>query len=224
MARSIPDHGPRPVEAPRIAPDLTPLTIDGGIDHDDRHSGVVVSGEAPAGTFARGVQFEDARFEQAELASVRMPGLSLADVELRGANLANADFRSASLRRVAVVRGRLTGIQWSGARLDDVRFEGCRIDLAAFTGCELRRVAFDDCRLVGSDFQDLSAQDVVFTDCDLSEVDLTGARFARTEMHRCTLDGIRALERLRGVGMRWDDVLASAGAFAGAIGVRVLDA
>ena len=34
-------------------------------------------------------------------------------------------------------------------------------------------------------------------------------------MQRCTLDGIRSLERLRGVGMRWDDVLASAGAFAG---------
>jgi uncharacterized protein YjbI with pentapeptide repeats len=224
MARATTDPRPRPAEPPRIDPDLTPRSLDDGIAHDDRLHGVALSGSLPAGTFARGVQIEDARAELIDLAGARMPGISLADVELRGANLANADLRSASLRRVAIVRGRLTGVQWSGGRLDDVRFDGCQIDLAAFTGCELRRVEFHDCRLVGSDLQELQAQDVAFADCDLSEVDLTLARFTRTEMQRCTLDGIRALERLRGVGMRWEDVLSSAGAFAGAIGIRLIDA
>jgi uncharacterized protein YjbI with pentapeptide repeats len=75
----------------------------------------------------------------------------------------------------------------------------------------------------GCDLQELAGEDLLLEGCDLREADLSGARFTRTELRGCRLDGVRGLDRLRGVGMRWEDVLESAGAFAGHLGVRLID-
>jgi uncharacterized protein YjbI with pentapeptide repeats len=64
---------------------------------------------------------------------------------------------------------------------------------------------------------------VSFVNCDLSGADLGGARLRRCELRGCTIDGIRGIESLRGVGMRWDDVVAAAGTFAAALGVKELE-
>jgi len=52
---------------------------------------------------------------------------------------------------------------------------------------------------------------VLLTDADLGEV----------EIEDCRLDGIRGATGLNGVTMRWDDVVANAGVFAAACGVRM---
>ena len=65
---------------------------------------------------------------------------------------------------------------------------------------------------------------VRFVDCDLTEADLSGARLAHCELRGCTLDGLRGAESLRGAAMPWADIVAAAGTFADAVGVRVLDA
>lgn len=224
MARATDRHQPRGPEEPQIAETLEPVTLpEDGLPHDARYVDALLDGRVAGDGVARGVSIETSRGEQLDLTGVRLPGLSLQDVELRGGSFANADFQSASWRRVRVVRARLTGTRWTDAALDDVSFRDCRIDLAAFSAAELRRVRFVDCRITGSDFQELRAQDVVFEACDLSEVDLTGARFVRTEMRGCTIDGLRAMEQLRGVAMPWPDIVASAGAFASAFGVRLTE-
>ena len=63
-----------------------------------------------------------------------------------------------------------------------------------------------------------------FDRCDLSEADLTGARFERSELRGCTLDGVRGGASLRGAAMPWSDILAAAGTFADALGIRILEA
>jgi hypothetical protein len=52
--------------------------------------------------------------------------------------------------------------------------------------------------------------------------DLSAARFESVELRDCRLDGIRGAAGFRGISMGWDDVLASAGTFAAACGVRVV--
>lgn len=224
MARATDRHHPRAPQAPQVAAKLEPVTLpEDGLPHDARYVDALLDGRVEAAGVTRGVSIETSRGELLDLTGLRLPGLSLEDVELRGGSLANADLQGASWRRVHVARARLTGTRWTNAALDDVSFRDCRIDLAAFSAAELRRVRFVDCRITGSDFQELRAEDVVFEACDLSEVDLTGARFARTEMRGCTIDGVRAMEQLRGVAMPWPDVVASAGAFASAFGVRLTE-
>jgi uncharacterized protein YjbI with pentapeptide repeats len=163
------------------------------------------------------------RMEGADLGASRRPGLELADVELDGCNLANLDARGGTMRRVVVNRCRLTGLLWTEGSLRDVAMDDCRVDLASFAGSTIEQTVFERCLLMQSDFQDARLRAVRFVDCDLSGADLSGARFERCELRGCTLDSIRAAERLRGVAMPWPDILAAAGTFADAIGVRVLE-
>jgi hypothetical protein len=46
---------------------------------------------------------------------------------------------------------------------------------------------------------------------------------AGCELRACTLDDLRGAEALRGTAMRWEDIVAAAGTFADALGIRVLD-
>ncbi|HEU4702050.1 MAG TPA: pentapeptide repeat-containing protein, partial [Conexibacter sp.] len=63
-----------------------------------------------------------------------------------------------------------------------------------------------------------------FLGCDLSECDLTDARLRRCELRGCELAGLHGVERLRGAGVTWDDLLELAPALAAALGIRLLDA
>jgi uncharacterized protein YjbI with pentapeptide repeats len=163
------------------------------------------------------------RLERVDLSARREANLAFADVELDGCNLANLDARGGTLRRVLATTCRMTGLLWTEGSLRDVVLRDCRIDLASFAATTIEQTVFEGCLLMQTDFQEARLRAVRFVDCDLSGADLSGARFERCELRGCTLDGIRAAERLRGVAMPWDDILASAATFADAIGVSVLD-
>jgi hypothetical protein len=64
---------------------------------------------------------------------------------------------------------------------------------------------------------------VAFVSCGLDGVDLSGAAFSACEMRGCVVDEVRGVTSLRGVAMPWPDLVRNAGAFAAALGVRVLD-
>jgi len=163
------------------------------------------------------------RWEREDLSASRRPGLELADIELDGCNLANLQARGGQMRRVLATRCRLTGLLWTEGAIRDATLRECRIDLASFAATTIEQAIFEDCILAQSDFQDAHLRSVAFVDCDLSGADLTGARFERCELRGCTLDAIRGAERLRGTAMRWEDIVAAAGTFADALGVRVLE-
>jgi uncharacterized protein YjbI with pentapeptide repeats len=99
----------------------------------------------------------------------------------------------------------------------------CRVDLASFAATRLDQVIFERCLLTQADFQEATLRAVRFVDCDLTEADLAQVRFERCEMRGCTIDAIRGAERLRGVAMPWEDIVASVGTFAAALGVTILD-
>ncbi|HWT23184.1 MAG TPA: pentapeptide repeat-containing protein, partial [Solirubrobacteraceae bacterium] len=131
--------------------------------------------------------------------------------------------RGASLARVLVRGGRLTGLALAEARVRDATIRDCRADLATFAAATLERTAFDGCLLAQADFRDARLDSVVFRDCDLTGADFTGARMRHVELRGCRLDGVAGMAALRGAAMPFDDVVASAPAFADALGIRILD-
>jgi uncharacterized protein YjbI with pentapeptide repeats len=172
---------------------------------------------------AHGKQVDEHVIAGVRLAGSGLSAAQIRDVELRGCDLANVDLRGARLRRVRVVESRLTGVRMSGADLAELEVAGCRADMAAFDEAQLERVRFEDCVLQGSDWQGAKLRLVAFERCDLTGADLSDVRFESVQMHDCKLDGIRGATALRGVTMRWEDVLASASVFAAACGVRIGD-
>ena len=211
-------------EAPRLPEELETATIEAAaVESGDEWRCVrIVEAELPD-LAAPGLRFEEARLDRVDVGGGRLAHLSLSDVELEGCNLANADVRGGSAWRARIARSRLTGVSWTEGLVRDAVLSDCRIDLSSFAATRFDQVIFERCLLMQADFQEANLRAVRFVDCDLTEADLMDARFDRCELRGCTIDGIRGAERLRGVAMPWEDIVASVGTFAAAVGVKVLD-
>lgn len=216
---------PAAVTAPRVAPHLTPVDLDGGGLGDELLlDSVVLTGSAGHGATARNLELVRSRLLEVDLASARLAHLSIGDCEVRGGNLANVAVRGGVAQRTRFEQVRLTGLTWHEGTVRDVTFRGCRVDLASFAASRLERVRFEDCLMVQVELQDARLAGVVFERCDLTEADFSGARLAAgCELRGCTLDGARAVERLRGARMGLTDVIAAAGVFAATLGIGILD-
>ena len=211
-------------EPPRIPDELEVATVDtAGVESGDEWRRARLTDVDAPKLAAPSLRFEEARLERVDLSSGRLAHLALSDVELDTCNLANADVRGGSAWRARIVRSRLTGLAWTEGMVRDTIFSDCRIDLSSFGATRLDQVVFERCLLMQADFQEASLRAVRFVDCDLTELDVSQASFARCELRGCTIDGMRGAERLRGVAMPWEDIVASAGTFAAAVGVTLID-
>ena len=176
------------------------------------------------GIDARALGFADSELDATDFSSAQLQSLFVIDCSLRRCNLANAAVRNGSMRRVELDGCRLTGLAYTDGRLETVTFADCRADLATFEATRLERVTFQRCDLREADFRRTRFDSVAFRGCDLSRADFAGARFSgSSEMTGCTLDGLRGVDRLRGVAMPWADIVAAAGVFAAELGVRLLE-
>ena len=212
-------------EAPDLAAELAEASLDAAeVENGGSWSQVRLSDGALPGLAATGLSFREATLARVDLAGGRLINLALTDVELDTCNLATIDARSGSMRRVSARGCRMTGLLWTEGALRDVRLSDCAIDLASFAAATIEHVVFERCILRQTDFQDADLRLVSFVDCDLTDADVSGSRLAHCELRGCTLDGLRGAASLRGAAMPWADIVAAAGTFADAVGVRVLDA
>jgi uncharacterized protein YjbI with pentapeptide repeats len=211
-------------QAPRVPDQLDAATVDtANVDSGDEWRRVRLTDVDASELAVPSLRFEEARLERVDLAGGRLAHLSLSDVQLENCNLANADVRGGSAWRTRIVRSRLTGVAWHEGLIRDTVLSDCRIDLSSFGATRLDQVVFERCLLMQVDFQETSLRRVRFVDCDLTEADVSDARFEGCELRGCTIDGMRGAERLRGIAMPWEDIVASVGTFAAAVGVTVLD-
>jgi uncharacterized protein YjbI with pentapeptide repeats len=86
---------------------------------------------------------------------------------------------------------------------------------------KFKRVTFAACQIREADFSKVAFDRVSFVDCDLTRASFARATVMRSEMHRCTLTGLRGLAELRGFTMRYEDILEHAGLFAAELGIGV---
>jgi uncharacterized protein YjbI with pentapeptide repeats len=212
---------PRPPLSPRVAEALAPLDP-AALEDEARFEGVELAGVAAEGLRVRHLTLSESRVTAA-LAGARLEDLHLSDVVVRGADLANLHAPAAALRRVELDQARLTGATLSEASLRDVTLKGCRMDLASLAAARLERVVFVDCDLRETSLGEAVLRDVRFQGCDLGGAELSRARLQRVELEGCRLEGIRSAADLRGAAMPWPDIVANAGVFASAAGIRIAE-
>ena len=82
---------------------------------------------------------------------------------------------------------------------------------------------FADCDLRETSFGEAVLRDVRFERCDLGGAELARVRLQRVVLAGCRLEGINAVGDLRGASMPWPDIVANAGLFAAAAGVRAAE-
>src|SRR4051794_21565833 len=147
----------------------------------------------------------------------------LKETLLREVDLANAEAPYSEWRVVELRGCRLTGFDLRDSTGLHVLFQDCRADLMSLRSAKLEGATFRDCVLTGADLSGADLRGARFERCDLSEVELRGARLEGAVLDRCRLAGIRGALALRGVKMRWDDVVELAPAFAGALEIELIE-
>jgi uncharacterized protein YjbI with pentapeptide repeats len=203
--------------------DRLTLTPDDAADGESWEAVEIVATALP-GIDARSLGFVEARFDATDLSGAKLTGLFLSECELLRCDLSNAIVRGGSARRTKVEGARLTGLSWTAGEMLDTTFSECRANLATFEGTKFDRVVFENCDLGEADFRRCRLESVTFRGCDLTRAELGNARFTgKSEISGCTLDGLRGVDRLRGVAMPWGDIVAAAGTFAAELGVRLLE-
>lgn len=184
--------------------------------HDD-----LETAEVPEG------RLHDLRLEEVRLAadlSGRVAsGLTLQDVVVEGGDWSNLRADQARFLRVEAIGVRATGVELGEATLRDVVFDSCRLDLSSLRHAKLERVVFRDCRLEEAELYGAELHSVRFERTNLTGASVEAATFVDCELRACELEGLRGVERLRGVRMPWPDVVQIAGLLATAAGIEIVD-
>jgi uncharacterized protein YjbI with pentapeptide repeats len=147
----------------------------------------------------------------------------LADVAIAGGSWANTRTVDMQLRRGTFRGVRMTGVGFASASVQDVSFVECRIDLSSFRFAKLARVRFERCQMEEIDFSSAQLQSVMFLDCVMVKSLWAEATLTRCEMRGSDISGSGNPERLRGLRMPWQDVLAAAGELAAAVGIEIVE-
>lgn len=204
------------VQAPDL-PELAPEPLrDGDIDLT---GALVEAGDVGA---AR-VRIRESELRGVTVEATGATGLTLIDVILRDCSLSNLDARDGMLWRVAADHCRLVGLDLGASEIGDLRVADSSLELASFAGAELRDVSFERVVLTEASFQEARLDHVRFIDCELPGADFRGARCTECLIRGASLDGVVGVDALRGVEMRWSDVIASAAALAHALGIAIAD-
>jgi uncharacterized protein YjbI with pentapeptide repeats len=205
--------------APPDLPELEPASLSGSGPVE--LSGVLVQRDAGDPVAASGVRIIESELRGVTLHAEHVPGLTLRDVVLRDCGLSNLNGREGQLTRVEIHRSQLVGFGCSGGRIQDLRVIGSSLQLASFAHSRLRRVVFDGVQLSEASFERARLDGVQFIDCRLAGADFTGATLTGCAIRGSSLDGVIGISSLRGVRMPWPDVLESAAAMAGTLGIEI---
>ena len=183
-------------------------------------SGVLITGDGEAVNAER-IRVRECELRGVVLAPGNAPGLTLADVLLRDCGMSNLDGREGRLSRVEVHRSQLVGFGLSRGDVRDVRVVDSSLQLASFASASLRNVVFERVNLAEASFMHARLESVAFVDCRLEGADFRGAKLAGCVIRGASLDGVLGVESLSGLRMPWPDLLSSAGALAGALGISI---
>jgi uncharacterized protein YjbI with pentapeptide repeats len=178
--------------------------------------------EHPGAPIAAGaVRVEESELIGVQVSAGQAPGLVLGDVVLRDCDLSNVDAREGTLRRVEILRSRLVGFALNEGRVRDLRVTDSSLALSSFAHSRLRDAVFERVNLREASFLGATLEAVSFVDCDLGQCDFRDAKVKRCAIRGSSLNGVLGIASLRGVRMPWSDIVASAGALAGALGIEL---
>jgi Pentapeptide repeats (9 copies)/Pentapeptide repeats (8 copies) len=163
-------------------------------------------------------RLEGVAFTGARLVRASFVDCVIVDSEWSGATLEDCRFERVELRRC-----RMSGVQAHGSRFSDVALIDCKADEANFRMTEWEHGELRDSHLVDADFYGARMPRSRVHGCDLTNVDLSKCDLSGSRLHGSRLDRIRGGEGLRGVTVGSDQLIPTALAVFGSLGISVDD-
>lgn len=95
----------------------------------------------------RGESFEEADLRSADLVGVSFDGVNLSNAKFADANLQRASFRGANLTGASFWNANLREASFEGARLEETDFDYANLDSVNFKDAKIRKATFPTKRL-----------------------------------------------------------------------------
>ncbi len=184
-------------------------------------TGALIEPDGSPPVRARRIRIRESELRGVEFEAGSAPGLMVVDAILRDCNASNIDAREGSIRRAEIDRSRLVGFGLTKGEVQDLKIADSTLAMASFTAARLRGVSFERVNLSEVSFMDARLEAVEFVDCDLSGTDFRRARFKACAIRGSSLEDVLGVESLKGVRVPWQDLIASTGALAAALGIEV---
>ncbi len=108
--------------------------------------------------------------------------LTLDGVDLSTQQAAHLTWRGVQCKTV-----RLDETQFDGLRLIDVHFAGCNLANAQWSALTAERILFNECQLIGFDAPDARLHDIIFSGCQAQFAKLRFSKFKGARFERCDL-------------------------------------
>jgi uncharacterized protein YjbI with pentapeptide repeats len=206
---------------PRI--DDKALTTWSTLEDEDELVDVVLDGDFS------GVDLSHIALQQARLGGVTFTGTRLVrttfiDCVIFDSEFSGAVFEECRFERVEFRRCRMSGLQAQGSRFTDVAMVDCKLDGANFRMTAWERAELRDCNLADADFYSAQLPGSIVQGCDLTNVELSKCGLAGSRLHGSRFEAVRGADALRGVVIGSDQLIPTALAVFGALGIRVEDA
>jgi uncharacterized protein YjbI with pentapeptide repeats len=177
--------------------------------------------EAAGATTATRIHVQESEVHGLSLPEGTATEFFLRDARLVELDATNGSARGAELRRVELANPRLVGFGITEGEIDDLRVSGGTMMLGSIAGSAIRHAVFEGVNLREASFADTRLTDVAFERCDLAGADFRGVRIEGCAIRGSSLEGVQGIDSLRGLTMPWDDLVGSAGALAGALGIAI---
>jgi len=143
--------------------------------------------------------------------------LDAAETRLVGCVLSDLHAEELSLSRARVLDCRVRGLvsttaRWPSSTWQDVVVEQPRIGALTAPAATMTRVSVTGGRIDFADLRETTLTDVIFTDCDLRDLDAMGARWTRVRFQDCRLGALElGSATLRDVDVSTSELSAVAG-------------
>lgn len=185
-----------------------------------RHLGVRVEGAA-TGVVVDDVEIEDAELVAVDLDGGRITRLVLSGCVVRSVSLVEVDLSDGRVDHVDVTGSRwascvVDGGTWEAVTLEDVR--AVRLSARQATW---RQVTWRGCDLTALDLSGARLDRVRFEGCVLVDADFSGATVKKADFVDCDLTGVRGIGSLRGATVDVPTLTSMAAAMAATFGVAV---
>ena len=209
------------VAAPQL-PELEAVELRGGVELEELVLGDALVEHAAGNAIATPrLHIQESEIHGLELALGTAKALFLRDALLVECGLSNATARGAEVRRVELRNARMVGLGLTEAEIEDLRITGGTLMLGSIAGSRVRHAVFENVNLREASFADSRLVSVAFEGCEFAGADFRGAHLEDCAIRGSSLEGVVGIESLRGVKMPWNDLVASTGALAEALGIEV---
>ena len=221
-APTVPSKPPTRPDPPDLPAELERAAADRPLVGFDLECALLEAADF-TGQRASAVRFDECKLNRVDFTGAELTAASFNDVAVAAGSWANVRTKELRIRRATFRGVRMTGADLAYSNLEDVNFVDCRLDLSFFVNAKLNRVRFEQCRLDEVDFTDANLTSVAFDGCSLNRSVWADAVLTNCELRASDISGSAGLERLHGVRMPLDDVIAGAQDFARALGIEILD-